>query len=92
MYIGLGIFLLVIGAIAAFAVPDAIEGVDLQMIGYILMGGGALAILLSLVLGASRRTSTTTVDRSVSGTTPVQPGAPVQPVDGGEHTRIERTE
>ncbi|WP_252975944.1 DUF6458 family protein [Janibacter melonis] len=55
MYIGLGIALLVIGAILSFAIgPDAIEGVNLEMIGYIFMAGGVLAILLSLVRGRPR--------------------------------------
>jgi len=52
MYVGLGIFLLVVGAILSFAVKDSISAVDLTMIGYIMMGGGALAILLSLVMGS----------------------------------------
>ena len=54
MYIGLGIFLLVIGAVLSFAVRDSISAVDLTMVGYICMGAGALAILLSLVMGPKR--------------------------------------
>ena len=50
MYIGLGIFLLVIGAIMSFALRDNISAVDLTMVGYICMAAGALAILLSLVM------------------------------------------
>ncbi len=50
MYIGLGIFLLVVGAIMSFAVRDSISAIDLTMVGYICMGAGALAILLSLVM------------------------------------------
>lgn len=57
MYIGLGIFLIVIGAIMSFAIQDAISGVNLVMIGYICMAGGALAIVLSLIMGAGRRGS-----------------------------------
>lgn len=53
MYVGLGIFLLVVGAILSFAVRDSISAVDLTMVGYICMGAGALAIALSLVLGRS---------------------------------------
>ena len=51
MYVGLGIFLLVVGAILSFAVRESISAVDLTMIGYIMMAGGALAVLLSLVMG-----------------------------------------
>ena len=58
MGIGGGIGLMIIGAILAFAVRDNISGVDLTMIGYICIGGGALALILSLVLNA-QRTSTT---------------------------------
>ncbi len=56
---GTGIGLLVIGAILAFAVRDAISGVDLTMIGYICMAGGLLAVILGLVTNAqaTRRTN-----------------------------------
>ncbi|MEI2776011.1 MAG: DUF6458 family protein [Tetrasphaera sp.] len=57
MYIGVGIFLLVVGAILSFAVRDSISAVDLTMVGYICMGAGALAIVLSfLVQAGGRRT------------------------------------
>ncbi len=55
MYIGGSLVLLAIGAICSFAVTDRIDGVDLVMIGYILMGVGALGIVLSLIMTASRR-------------------------------------
>ncbi|MGC0252081.1 DUF6458 family protein [Pseudactinotalea sp. Z1748] len=54
MRIGLGVFLLVVGAILGFAVRDNINAVDLTMIGYICMGAGVLAIVLSLVLQGQR--------------------------------------
>lgn len=54
MYIGGGIFLLVVGAILAFGVNDSIDAVNLEAIGWIMMGGGLLAILLSLVLSQQR--------------------------------------
>jgi uncharacterized membrane protein len=46
---GLGVFLLAVGLILAFAVQDAINGVDLTLVGYILAGVGLLAIVLTLV-------------------------------------------
>jgi len=55
MYTGGSIFLLAIGAILAFAVRDAINGVDLVMVGYILMAAGALGIVLSLVMTGANR-------------------------------------
>lgn len=52
MSMGIGIALLVVGAILSFAVKDSVPGVDLTMIGYICMGAGALALILSLVANA----------------------------------------
>jgi hypothetical protein len=54
MRIGLSIFLLALGAILAFAVQDVIPGVDLTMIGYILMAAGVVALIVSLVVGMPR--------------------------------------
>lgn len=58
MGIGLGIFLLVVGAILSFAVSSAVDGVNLVMIGYILMAAGVLSLLLGLVMN-TQRTNTT---------------------------------
>ncbi|WP_409484448.1 DUF6458 family protein [Arsenicicoccus dermatophilus] len=58
MGIGLGIFLLVVGAILRFAVADPIQGVDLQMIGTILMVAGALSLVLALIMQNARRHTT----------------------------------
>lgn len=52
MSMGIGIALLVIGAILSFAVRDSVPGVDLTMVGYICMGAGALAVILGLVTNA----------------------------------------
>ncbi len=57
MYIGVGIFLIVVGAILTFAVDtSSVDAVNLEMIGWICMAAGALAILLSLVLTSRRGT------------------------------------
>ncbi len=50
MYIGGSLFLLAIGAILAFAVQDAISGIDLVTTGYILMGVGVLGLVLSMIM------------------------------------------
>lgn len=56
MGIGTSIFLLAAGAIMAFAVTDAIKGVDLTVVGYILMAAGALGLVIStLLLNRGRR-------------------------------------
>jgi uncharacterized membrane protein HdeD (DUF308 family) len=59
MYIGLGIFLLVVGAILFFAVGSTVvAGINLSVIGIILMIGGVLAIILSFLMQAGRRRDT----------------------------------
>lgn len=58
MGLGLGILLIVGGAILAFAVNVSVEGVDLQLVGLILMAAGGLSLVLGLVMNAQRgRTS-----------------------------------
>lgn len=62
MSMGIGIALLVVGAILSFAVKDSISGVDLSVIGYICMGAGALALILALVANAqATRTRNTNI-------------------------------
>ncbi len=55
MGIGVGIFLIAIGAVLALAVDDTVSGVDIATIGWILVAAGALGILLDLLLFAPRR-------------------------------------
>jgi nitrate/nitrite transporter NarK len=70
MGIGAGIFLLAVGGILAFAVSDRISGVDLTMVGYILMGAGALGLILAVVLNGQRsRTSHTVIEEHHDPTT-----------------------
>jgi hypothetical protein len=54
MYIGLGIVLIVIGAILAFALNIDIPGVGDDTLGYILMIAGLLAIVLSFAMRGRR--------------------------------------
>ena len=70
MGLGAGIFLVAAGAILAFAVnvDTAAQGVNLHTVGLILLGVGALGILLSMVFwstwggpGSFRRRRTTSV-------------------------------
>lgn len=58
MGLGLGIFLLVVGAILSFAVADRIEGVDLVITGYILMAAGALSLIVGLIMQRQRANTT----------------------------------
>lgn len=55
MSIGTGIALFVIGAILVFAVNVEVPWVDLDMVGYILMGAGVVVFLIGIILLARRR-------------------------------------
>ena len=50
MSIGLGIFLLAVGAILTFAVNVSVDVINLDLIGYILMGAGLIVIKASKLL------------------------------------------
>ncbi len=63
MSIGAGIALFVIGAILAFAVNVEVEWVDLDLIGYILMGAGFVVFVIGIIMMARRR-QTDTVTRT----------------------------
>jgi hypothetical protein len=54
MGLGVGIFLIAVGAVLAFAVHvNQTSGVDIHTIGLILLAVGALGVLLSLVFWSS---------------------------------------
>ncbi|KAA9135142.1 DUF6458 family protein [Microbacterium caowuchunii] len=63
MSIGAGIALFVIGAILAFAVNVEVEWVNLDLIGYILMGAGFVVFVIGIIMMARRR-QTDTVTRT----------------------------
>jgi len=67
MALGGGIFLIVVGAILAFAVKDSWDAIDLTMVGYICLAVGVLAIIISLVVNAQNRNTkhTEVVDQHV---------------------------
>lgn len=54
MSYGVSIFLIAVGAILAFAVNLSVRGVDLNVVGWILMAVGAVGILLTLMLYGRR--------------------------------------
>ncbi len=56
MNIGVSIFLIAIGAILAFAVNATVSGIDINVVGVILLVVGIGWLALSLVLLSSRRT------------------------------------
>jgi membrane protein implicated in regulation of membrane protease activity len=66
MSIGVGIFLMVVGAILAFAVRDSWDAVNLQVVGYILMLAGLAGIALSFyITNRRRRVETDAIDPAI---------------------------
>ncbi len=68
MGIGTSVFLIAVGAILAFAVNATVQGLDIVTVGWILMGVGALGVLLSIAFwdswgGFAGRQRTTIVER-----------------------------
>ncbi|MHA7126178.1 DUF6458 family protein [Janibacter indicus] len=65
MYIGAGIFLLLVGLVIVFAYNGdmSIAGLDLAALGWIAIGLGVLAIVLSFLLTNRRRETVVRDDR-----------------------------
>ena len=53
MGLGVSIFLIALGAILAFAVTADVSGVDIDVVGWILMIVGIIGLVLSLVFWSS---------------------------------------
>lgn len=58
MGIGVSVFLLAVGGVLAFAVSDRVSGVDLSVVGWVLMGAGAIGLAVALIF-ANQRSRTT---------------------------------
>ena len=65
MGIGVGLFLLALGAILTFAVEVDADGFDINMVGIILMVIGGIGILLSLLFWGDRGFGRRTDERVV---------------------------
>jgi hypothetical protein len=50
MTIGASLFCIAVGAILAFAVTAEFAGIDIQVVGYILLVIGAIGLVLGLIL------------------------------------------
>jgi hypothetical protein len=83
MGIGGSIFLIALGAILAFAVEAEISGLDISVVGYVLMLAGLAGLILTVWFWQSRRNAV------VAPTTVQQPvNQPVQVVD--EYREVRR--
>ncbi len=80
MSLGIGLFLLIVGAILTFAVNVTASGFNIHTIGLILMAGGALGILLWMVFWSSFAPMTR------------RPPPPVDDRDPYTERRVERIE
>ena len=78
MAIGLGIVLIVIGAILSFAINVDIPGVSDDVLGYILIAAGLLAIILSFAMRGRVNRGYTATRQST--------------VDPATGTRVDRTD
>lgn len=65
MSIGLGIFLFVVGAILTFALNVSVGWLNLDLVGYLLMGAGVVITIIGIALLARRRSAVTT-ERTVT--------------------------
>ncbi|UJP10505.1 DUF6458 family protein [Microbacterium sp. KUDC0406] len=63
MSIGTGIVLFVIGAILVYALNVQVSWIDLDLVGYILMGAGVLVFIIGIVM-LMRRRRTDTITRT----------------------------
>jgi hypothetical protein len=69
MGIGFSIFLLALGAILAFAVNATVAGLDIHIVGWILMAAGVIGLILTMVVLAPRRRRTLIQTQTI-GTAP----------------------
>lgn len=83
MGIGTGIVLFVIGAILVFALNVDVGWINLDMVGYLLMGAGFVVFIISLIFMLRRRQAVTTVSSGVDpdGTNVTQRRTSVTPDD-----------
>lgn len=61
MSVGLGIFLFVVGAVLVWALNLSVTWIDLDLVGYIMMGAGAVIFVLGLVHVFRKRSTVSTV-------------------------------
>jgi hypothetical protein len=77
MRLGTAIVLLALGAILTFALRADVSGIDLQVVGWILMIVGALGIVLEVAVWGPRSRRRVTHTEGYADPTPA-PGGPVQ--------------
>ncbi len=74
MGIGASIFLIAIGAILAFAVTFDLGGINIHVIGYILMAAGLLGLIFTLLIWGPRNRRAGPVAEERVTRDPIDPG------------------
>ncbi|AVT38753.1 DUF6458 family protein [Plantactinospora sp. BB1] len=77
MGIGTSIFLIALGAILTFALNVSVGGLDLDVVGWILMAAGVLGLIMTMVIWNNRRRAVVTTTepteyRQVTTTEPTE--------------------
>ncbi|MEU6023140.1 DUF6458 family protein [Micromonospora sp. NPDC048871] len=65
MGIGTSIFLLAVGAILTFALNASIGGLDLDVVGWILMAAGVVGLIMTMLVWGRRREVVATTEEPV---------------------------
>ncbi|MEV4655849.1 DUF6458 family protein [Micromonospora sp. NPDC049301] len=65
MGIGTSIFLIAVGAILTFALDASVGGINLDVVGWILMAAGVLGLIMTAVIWGRRREVVTTSEQPV---------------------------
>ena len=65
MSIGLGIFLFVVGAVLVWALNIQVDWIDVDLVGYLLMGAGLLVFIIGIVMATRKRSSVSTTRSAV---------------------------
>ena len=66
MGIGVSVFLIALGAILTFAVNASISGLDINVVGIILMVAGAIGLLMTMLVFGRRDRGVVAEDRVVT--------------------------
>jgi Na+/proline symporter len=73
MGIGVSIFLIAVGAILAFATNVTVSGLNLDVVGWILMAAGVLGLVLFMLIWGPRTRRTDVVEEHVAYVPPEVP-------------------
>ena len=73
MGIGVGLILIAVGAVLTFAVNTTVSGLNIHVVGVILMAVGAVGVIIELAVFAPRRRSVTTYTTAAPAASTVVP-------------------